>query len=246
MKLMKLFLIAPVCFSSVALAGSGHDHWGYGGSGGPDNWGSMKAEYAECSSGKRQSPIDINHALSAKLSSIKFNYQPSLVEVLNNGHTIQVNNNAASSIKVGTEQYDLLQFHFHSPSENTVGNKPYDMEMHLVHKNKAGELAVVGVFLKAGSNNKQLDKFWGDMPQHQDRKMLKASLNPKHLLPANKSFYHFKGSLTTPPCSEGVNWFVMKNPVQVSKQQIKQFLSIVGENARPVQAANGRFVLSKN
>lgn len=243
--LKQAIFIVPVCFALNAQAGSS-GHWGYEGKQGPQNWAALKSEFAVCGEGKRQSPINIDRSVSADLGSIEFNYQDTDIEVLNNGHTIQVNNNAESSIRIGAREFKLLQFHFHSPSENTVGNKPYDMELHLVHKNDADELAVVGVFLKSGDANSQLDKFWSDMPAKKGKKMLKASINPQDLLPANKSFYHFKGSLTTPPCSEGVNWFVMKDPVEVSTGQVKKFLAVVGENARPVQANNGRFVLSKN
>ncbi|NOX42581.1 MAG: carbonic anhydrase family protein [Gammaproteobacteria bacterium] len=237
-----------MCFALNAVASPPGDsaNWGYEGSTGPDHWAAMKQEFAVCSEGKRQSPINIDRSVSADLGTIEFNYNDTKIEVVNNGHTIQVNNSADSSIKIGAGKFELLQFHFHSPSENTVGNKPFDMEMHLVHKNDQGELAVVGVFLKTGGANNQLSKFWKEMPKSKDKKMLTASINPKDLLPANKSFYHFKGSLTTPPCSEGVSWFVMKDAVDVSKDQVKEFLAIVGNNARPVQADNGRFVLSKN
>lgn len=240
-------LLVPLCFTMTAHAESGHSsHWGYDGKTGPDHWAKMKQEFATCDAGKRQSPINIDRSVTADLGTIKFSYKDTDIELVNNGHTIQVNNSSKSYIKIGARKYDLLQFHFHSPSENTVGDKPFDMEMHLVHKNDQGELAVVGVFLKAGGENEQLSKFWKNMPASVDKKMLSARINPEKLLPASRAFYHFKGSLTTPPCSEGVNWFVMKDPVTVSKAQVKQFLSVVGENARPIQASNGRFVLSKN
>jgi len=257
MKMIKTaILIAPMCLALNAVAGSvqvesGHQkeaaaHWGYAGEAGPDHWAAMKGEFSACSDGTRQSPINIDQSVSADLGSIEFNYNITQIEIVNNGHTIQVNNSGKSTIKIGAREFDLLQFHFHSPSENTVGNKPFDMEMHLVHKNDQGELAVVAVFLKAGEVNSQLNKFWKEMPASVDKKMLQASINPKDLLPANKAFYHFKGSLTTPPCSEGVNWFVLKNTVDVSKDQVSKFLAVIGNNARPVQANNGRFVLSKN
>lgn len=228
-------------------AESGHGaHWGYEGHAGPEYWSNLSQEFSTCGSGKRQSPIDINGSMSAGLNPIQFDYRSAQLDILNNGHTIQVNRNEGSSITVDGQRYDLLQFHFHTPSENTVGGKPYDMEMHLVHKNDKGELAVVGVFLKAGADNSVLNKAWTHMPRHAgDRKQVDSvSINPADLLPANLSYNHFNGSLTTPPCSEGVKWFVMKSPVEVSRSQVKQFASVVGNNARPVQPLNKRFVLA--
>ncbi len=243
-KIKAVMLVAPMCFALNAVAGS--EPWGYEGRSGPDHWASIKGEFSTCGVGKRQSPINIDSSAGTDLGSIEFNYNDTKIEIVNNGHTIQVNNSAKSFIKIGARKFDLLQFHFHSPSENTVANKPFDMEMHLVHKNDQGELAVVGVFLKAGGTNGQLSKFWKDMPASVSKKALTAKINPKDLLPANKAFYHFNGSLTTPPCSEGVNWYVLKDPVEVSKDQVGKFLAVIGNNARPVQASNGRFVLSKN
>jgi carbonic anhydrase len=230
-----------------ANAGGGHGaHWGYEGHSGPEHWASLSKEFSTCGSGQRQSPIDINGGMSAGLTPIQFDYRPAQLDILNNGHTIQVNRGEGSSITVDGERFDLLQFHFHTPSENTVGGKPYDMEMHLVHKSAKGELAVVGVFLKAGAENAVLGKAWAHMPGHAGVKeqVAAVSINPAELLPADRSYSRFNGSLTTPPCSEGVNWLVMKTPVEVSTAQVKQFAKVVGHNARPVQPLNKRFVLA--
>lgn len=247
MKTLKTLLFAtPIVLSAGAYAGSGA-HWGYEGHEGPDHWGKLNEEFATCDSGTRQSPVNIDSAIAADLAKISFDYSPAPIKIVNNGHTIQVNSDGKSSIKIGSQTYKLLQYHFHSPSENKIGDKAFDMEMHLVHKNDAGELAVVGVMLKAGGDNNVLAPVWAAMPKDVNKEtVLTAQLNAQDLLPKNQSFYHFKGSLTTPPCTEGVEWFVMKDAVQVSKQQVEKFVSMVGHNARPVQAANNRFILNVN
>ncbi|WP_455209835.1 carbonic anhydrase [Kaarinaea lacus] len=241
--------ILTISGSGVILASSGHDHWGYTGHAGPEHWGELKHEFAACNTGMRQSPIDINfnQLISANLGDIHFNYQSVTPEILNNGHTIQVNYAKGSGITVGERDFELAQFHFHTPSENTVNGKAHDMEMHLVHKNAKGELAVVGVFFRKGVHNNQLEKLWRDLPEKTgEKKMLSdTSLSAASLLPQNRSYTHFHGSLTTPPCSEGVNWFVIKQPQQASAEQIARFSKIIGNNARPVQDLNNRFVLSK-
>jgi carbonic anhydrase len=239
---------ASVCLAGSAVAGSSNhgSHWGYEGHEGPAHWAEMSKEYGTCGTGMRQSPIDISATVKANGQPIKFDYKNAKLEILNNGHTVQVNRHEGSSITVDGEKFELLQFHFHTPSENKVGGKPYDMEMHLVHKNAKGQLAVVGVFLKAGAANAVLEKAWAHMPGHvgDKEKVASVSINAADLLPADRSYNRFNGSLTTPPCSEGVKWFVMKSPIEVSAAQVKKFAKVIGHNARPVQALNNRFVLS--
>jgi len=159
--------ILTISGSGILLASSGHDHWGYTGHTGPDHWGELQQEFAACKSGTRQSPIDINfnQLVSANLGDIQFHYQSTTPEILNNGHTVQVNYAQGSEITVGERQFELAQFHFHIPSENTVNGKAYEMEMHLVHKNPQGELAVVGVFFQQGDENAELDKLWRNLPE---------------------------------------------------------------------------------
>ncbi len=236
---------------SQHLADDSHSHevhWGYAGNAGPEHWGALKEEFSTCGVGTRQSPIDVSAGINVKssLSTIKFNYQAVKGEVVNNGHTIQVNYPTGSSITTDGGTYNLLQFHFHTPSENIVAGKPYDMEMHLVHQNDKGELAVVAVFIKNGKHNQILQKAWDIMPGHPGEKaILGSNIAATDLLPTDKSYVHFNGSLTTPPCSEGVNWFVMSNPIEVSEKQITKFISVIGKNARPVQAINHRFVVRR-
>jgi len=250
--------VAMASASVIALAkesqhsdGDSHSqevHWGYEGNEGPEHWGALKKEFSACNSGTRQSPIDVSDGVKVNfsLSAIKFDYKKVKAGVVNNGHTIQVNYPAGSSITVGGKKYNLLQFHFHTPSENIVAGRPYNMEMHLVHQSEKGELAVVAVFIKQGEHNKPLQQAWDVMPTKPGGKAkLAKKLVATALLPKNKSYTQFNGSLTTPPCSEGVNWFVMNNPIDVSKKQLDKFLKVVGKNARPVQATNNRFVVGK-
>jgi carbonic anhydrase len=204
----------------------------------------MSKEFSLCGSGKEQSPIDIRGAQTTNLPAIQFDYKADSLEILNNGHTIQVNRATGSSISVEGEEYELLQFHFHSPSEDTVDGKLFPMEMHLVHKNTKGQLAVVGVFFKTGAENATLEKAWSHMPHHagDNEKDEAVSLNAANLLPTDRGYYSFEGSLTTPPCSEGVKWMVLKTPIEASKKQIEQFVHVVGANARPVQPLHDRKV----
>ncbi len=240
--------VASLTLSTGVLAGGGHGaHWGYEGPEGPEHWAELSKEYATCGTGTRQSPIDIPAAISAKLPVIKFDFEHATLEILNNGHTIQVNHDEDSSITVSGEQFDLLQFHFHTPSENTVGGKHHDMELHMVHKSAKGQLAVVGVFMEAGKKNEVLSNIWEHMPANagDKKKVSSVRIHPADLLPADRSYSRFNGSLTTPPCSEGVKWFVMTNPIEVSAEQVKRFAKAISENNRPTQPLNGRFVLTE-
>jgi len=221
-------------------------HWGYTGEGSPDNWSTLKPEYQVCANGKNQSPIDIQKAVKSKtLKDIQFNYKDTNLGVLNNGHTIQVNYAPGSFAVIGGKKYNLLQFHFHSPSEHTLSGKPYPLEMHLVHKGADG-LAVVGVFFKDGKENPFLKDIWANMPsEHNKPKATSVKINALKALPAKKGYFHYSGSLTTPPCSEGVNWNVLSTPVEASGSQVKSFLDLIKANARPVQPLNGRVIQEK-
>jgi carbonic anhydrase len=222
-------------------------HWGYEGEGAPAHWGSLKPEYATCGSGLYQSPIDINKTITASLDKLVFSYKESPLRIINNGHSIQINYEPGSSVTIDGQTYELLQFHFHAPSEHTVKGAFYDMEMHLVHKNSKDELAVVGVMLKKGAPNNIIQVLWDNIPAevNQESTVNGISVNASGLLPADTRNYHYFGSLTTPPCSEGVNWSVLKTPIEVSEEQIAKFRSVMGvDNNRPVLPVNKRFVLS--
>ncbi|WP_197722080.1 carbonic anhydrase [Sulfuriflexus mobilis] len=234
-----LFLASSLAFAAAA----GKPHWGYEGHEGPAHWGDLAAEYATCKTGKSQSPINISGARPAQLADIRFSYQPTTLDVVNNGHTIQVNYAAGSSIEVGGKQYQLLQFHFHSPSEHTVDGQPYDMVAHLVHQAGDGQLGVIGVLMKKGKANPVIDAIWASLPtQAGEHKQSDTQLNVADLLPAKQSFYNYSGSLTTPPCSEGVNWMVMQAPVEVSAEQVAAFTNIFSKSVRPVQPLHERLI----
>ncbi len=239
-------MLAPAGVSQATASGHG-PHWGYSGAEGPAKWGGLSPEFATCAAGAQQSPIDISKAVEVKLGPIEFDYKAAPLAIINNGHTIQVNCPPGSGVRIAGKVYKLLQFHFHSPSENTSHGKPYAMEAHLVHKNDAGELAVVGVWLKSGQINRLLSTLWANIPGQVniEQKHPSVSVNPLELLPPDGSYYHFPGSLTTPPCTEGAQWYVMQNPIEVSQPQVDQFVAALGgHNARPTNPLNGRSVVS--
>ena len=209
---------------AAAYAEETQHHWGYGGEHGPRHWAEMNAEYEACGVGKAQSPIDIRDAVPAKLDAIEFDYHPTPLHIIDNGHTIQVNYKPGSSI--------------------SVGGKRYPMVAHLVHKNAEGELAVVAVLLKEGARNPVVKTLWTDLPKEKEKErvMEQVKINAASLLPKNHKYYTFAGSLTTPPCSEGVTWFVLATPKAISKEQVARFGKIYRANARPVQPLNGRAV----
>ena len=237
---------------AAALAGhgaapGGHEaHWDYEGENGPERWGQMKSDFATCAVGNRQSPIHIQtgDAVPGPAEPIEFHYGPSGGSVVNNGHTIQVDIAGHNYIKVRGTAYKLVQFHFHHPAEEKVNYKGFAMVAHLVHKNEAGQLAVVAVLLDVGANNNFIQKVWTRMPlDTNDRVQLPDDLlNLNELLPTDQRYYQFMGSLTTPPCTEGVLWQVIKQPVTLGPDQLKLFTKLFPMNARPVQAVNGRLV----
>jgi len=233
-----------------AAQGSGGAHWGYTGPEGPQQWGTLG--YPVCASGQNQSPIDITAAAAGDLDEIVFSYTPSPIQVKNNGHTIQFDYKGGSFITVGGKRFDLAQFHFHSPSENTIQGKAFPMEVHLVHKSAEGELAVVGIMMnaveqkeKAAGGHGEGGDAWGlvlgALPAANGLNLTsETTIDAAQLLPHDRSYYHWMGSLTTPPCSEGVRWFLLKEPVGVDARQVARFRTIFDNNARPVQPLNAR------
>jgi carbonic anhydrase len=232
----------------AAHAADGHaTHWDYKGEGGPESWGQLKAEFAQCASGKRQSPIDIRDGIKVQLDAVQFDYKPSSFRVIDNGHTVQVNLGAGNSIEVIGRRYELVQFHFHRPSEERINGRQFDMVAHLVHKDPEGRLAVVAVLLDRGSAHAIVQTVWNNLPLEKGEEVpARALLDVAALLPVDRSYYTYMGSLTTPPCSEGVLWMVMKNPVPISAEQIAVFSRLYPMNARPVQSASGRLIKESN
>jgi carbonic anhydrase len=219
-------------------------HWDYQGNNGPQNWGKLSPEFAACGSGKYQSPIDIKDGIRLSLEPIEFDYKPSALRILDNGHTVQINYAPGSSITVNGEKYTLAQFHFHKPSEERIAGKAFDMVVHLVHKNVIGQLAVVAVMLRNGAPNPLIQTLWTHLPLQPGKEggPRSVKIEAAQLLPADRAYYTFMGSLTEPPCTEGVLWVVMKNPMQVSRSQIAAFGHLYEANARPVQPTNRRLI----
>lgn len=231
--------------SPLAAQHASPAHWEYEGTHGPANWGTLDTAYKTCLVGKQQSPIDIRHVQSAAtLPGITFSYQPAPLRVIDNGHTIQVIYAPGSFITVGNQKYELQQFHFHHPAEERVFGKPYPMVAHLVHTNASGQLAVVAVLLTEGAANLAVERVWKYLPDEKGKELApdKVTVNANDLLPAMRGYYTFDGSLTTPPCSEGVTWFVLKDPSQVSSEEIATFAQRYAHNARPLQPVNGRTI----
>jgi carbonic anhydrase len=229
---------------AMADSHGGDVHWDYEGVNGPQAWGQLKPEFNVCAIGKRQSPINIEegNTLAGPAEPIQFSYNPSNGIVVNNGHTIQVDVQGENSITVRGTNYRLAQFHFHTPSEEQVNGKRFSMVAHLVHKSDAGQLAVVAVLMEVAGTNPLIDKVWTYMPLDTGDRvaMPRELLDLNELLPADQRYYQFMGSLTTPPCTEGVLWMVLKQPMKISKVQYKLFSQLYPNNARPVQPVNGR------
>jgi len=245
---MKRHLIAVLAFglatASIGYANETAPHWLYSGEDGPEHWAELDKNFSACKLGSEQSPIDIKGATKAKAPAIEFSYHTVPLDIINNGHTVQLTIDKGNSITIGDKKYELLQTHFHTPSEERVDGKAYDMVWHLVHKSAEGKLAVVAVLVKAGADNATLKTIIDNLPKETAKKEQPAgvSISVDSLLPANRGYYHFMGSLTTPPCSEGVNWYVLKEPIEASPDQIKKFSSIFGVNARPTQPLNSRTI----
>ena len=233
--------IMPLRLHAQAHEGA---HWTYKGKEGPSHWGALDSAYALCARGKAQSPINIVPTAPHQLPGLSIAYQPTAINILNNGHTIQVNYGPGSSIRVGDRQYVLKQFHFHHPSEETVHGRHHEMSLHLVHADAAGTLAVVAVLLDPGTENTLVRQLWSLLPKEEEKEERRddVQLNAADLLPADRGYYTFEGSLTTPPCSENVTWLVLKQPVAVSTRQIAQFSKRYPDDARPTQPLHGRVV----
>ncbi len=230
-------LILPV----IVLADGVPPHWGYGGAANPTEWGKLSSEFSTCELGVEQSPIDLQGAVKGSSAPTTFNYRSSPLVVVNNGHTIQVNYAPGSDILIDNEKYALLQFHFHTPSEHQIAGKAAAMELHLVHRNATGKLAVVGVMIDEGKEQLLIDRVWDAIQTvGKTNTVENTMINAVNLLPINKSYYSYAGSLTTPPCSERVQWHVLKTPIYLSAQQIQTFEKLYQVDARPIQPIGDR------
>jgi carbonic anhydrase len=244
MTLKAIATLTLMALTGVAFAADG-PHWDYSGHEGPEHWGDLAPDFSLCKTGKAQTPIDIVSRVDTDLPRIAFHYRPGGHHEVHNGHTIQVDYDEGSSIRLDGRDYRLKQFHFHAPSENHVDGKEYPMEAHLVHADAEGHLAVIAVMFEEGVENLALAMPWAAMPMRPGRTVpLANKVTAEALLPANHDYYRFDGSLTTPPCTEGVVWLVMKHPVSASRGQLTKFARAMGHaNNRPIQAINARAIL---
>jgi carbonic anhydrase len=229
-------------------------HWDYGAEHGPAAWGTLAEQYAACGTGQVQSPVDIVGAMpAASLPALAAAYRPAALriihhahkaDVVNTGHSIQVNYTDGDTLTVGADKYALVQYHFHGPSEHHVAGDSFPMEMHLVHKSADDRLAVVGVLIREGRANAAFDPVWSHLPATKGAEVVHDSVmvDVDDLLPKARTSYRYDGSLTTPPCSEGVKWFVLTTPIELSAAQIAAFRAVLVGNNRPVQPLNGRVI----
>jgi carbonic anhydrase len=240
-----LWLCLPIMFLATSPARAADAmRWEYSGERGPEHWGSLRRDYATCDTGRRQSPIDISGAVKEKLPAIEVRYRPATLRMVNNGHTVQIRGDGGNRLLIGQESFRLVQFHFHTPSGDCVEGKCYDMATHFVHKNDAGQLGVLVVLFRQGAENATVQPLWERFPERAGREQSFPDIqfDPARMLPADRGYYSFEGSLTVPPCTEGVRWFVLRQPVELSAAQIARFRALFPINNRPVQPLNGRRV----
>ncbi len=220
-----------------------HAVWGYTGTHGAYNWGMLDSKFQACLKGTKQSPINIATYEAQKMPPLKAAYAQSDLKVMNNGHSVQVNYDAGSSLESDGKAYALKQIHFHTPSEHYIDGAPYPMEAHFIHEAEDGAMAIVGVMLKVGEKNETIQKIWDHIPGIGETAIAKdLKISAANLLPRTGIYFQYEGSLTTPPCSENVKWHVMQDPIALSADQLRAFQAVYPVNARPIQPLNGRIV----
>ena len=236
----------PAAKTEPGKAAAKVDRWGYTGDVGPEHWAELAPENKLCGVGTRQSPIDMRDSVAVDLEKIAFDYRASSFSVLDTGHTVQVTVAPGNGLTVMGKRYELVQVDFHRPSEERINGRQFDMSAHLVHKDAHGRLAIVAVLLDRGPDNKPqplIQTLWGNLPLEKGEAVAaQVQVDLTHLLPENRGYYTYMGSLTAPPCSEGVLWMVMRQPVPLTAQQIDVFARLYAMNARPLQAGSGRLI----
>ncbi|UUW17345.1 carbonic anhydrase [Serratia ureilytica] len=240
----KFFAVSLLAVSVSAFADTPL-HWAYEGQAGPDSWGDLSAEFATCKIGKFQSPIDIRNAVKANLPPLQLDFHTAAESLINNGHTLQVTVEDEDDFRLDNRTFTLRQYHFHAPSENLIDGKRYPLEAHFVHADAQGQMAVIAVMFEVGQENTALQPLIESMPKEKDHAVAidkRFDLSP--LFPADRHYYRFSGSLTTPPCTEGLRWLVMKEPVTLSAAQLAKFQqALEHSNNRPIQPLNGRVIV---
>lgn len=231
--------------AGAAPAGhGGAANWGYEGAGAPQHWGELSPDFKVCSLGMEQTPIDLTEAIKAQVDSpFTLDYRAVGGKIVNDGHTIMVNTDPGCSATIKGVRYELLQYHFHHPSEHLLSGKPFDMEAHYVHRTPDGRVAVIGSFIRVGAESAPLASMFSSMPATAGSERAFAPVDPSLAFPVNRAYYRYMGSMTTPPCLEGLVWTMFKDPIEASASQIQQFAALFPLNARPVQNTNRRFLL---
>jgi len=234
---------AAASADGAASPAKARGEWSYSGDTGPEHWASLKPEFSQCGKGQRQSPIDIHDGIPVELDPIAFDYRPSAFRVIDNGHTVQVNMAPGNRITVNGRRHELVQFHFHRPSEERLNGKQFDMVVHLVHKDIEGKLAVIAILISEGKGHPLVQQVWNNLPLEKFTEQPGlATIDLNQILPEQRQYVTYMGSLTTPPCQEGVLWMVMKQPVTASPEQVAIFARLYPMNARPVQPSAGRLI----
>lgn len=223
-------------------------HWSYQGEDGPEHWSELSDEFSLCGDGKNQSPIDLKADLNVELPELVFEYHGTPLHEINNGHTIMVESGAGNFLQIPKfdRRFELVQGHFHSPSEHTINGVSFDMEIHLVHANEEGQIAVVGIMIEEGEEDPDLNLIWSFMPENEgERTDSPLTVFQAGILPPTRDYFRYNGSLTTPPCSEGIAWVVLKEHLSASAEQISRFKQRVGPTTnRPIQPHNARIILN--
>lgn len=234
------FSLTIISLFATTILWAGSD-WDYQN---PKDWASANQKFQSCA-GVNQSPIDIRDTVTANLPPLEFNYHTTAKSVQNIGHTMQIEFNQGASLVLDGQTFLLEQFHVHSPSENNINGQSYPMELHLVHASDKGELAVVALMFQHGLENEKLKHIWNSLPKNVgESNQLYSKNKADSYLPNNLEYYRFNGSLTTPPCSEGVRWVVFKEIQQASNEQIESFMELMGHpNNRPIQPIGARLIL---
>jgi carbonic anhydrase len=236
-------IVSAFLMSTAASASDDGVHWGYSGDSGPDHWAELSPDYAACGIGVNQSPVDITSTIEAELEPLVFDYHTGSIDIVNNGHTLQVNAEPGSVLKIGSETFQLEQLHFHSPSEHQIDGELFPLEAHLVHRDDRGFLAVVAVLFRTGASNADLAKLGKSAPLVGEAAPIDIDFGSLKLHRNHESYYRYSGSLTTPPCTEGVRWYVLKAAGTVAPERVENFVSWIGEDARSPQPINARVVL---
>jgi carbonic anhydrase len=251
-RVLSFFALLLLLMYFAASRASAQEHaddkisrWSYAGPNGPAHWADLSPAYNLCRDGKEQSPINIVRPRLGKLAPLLFSYVPVQLRILDTGHYVQINSPTGGSLSIGGKSYSLVQYHFEQPGEEEIEGHSYSMGAHLVHKDGQGRSVVVAIQFTVGKENPFIQVLWGHLPKHPGMEEVPAGVtfDLSGLLPTSRDYYSYGGSLTTPPCTEGIRWYILKTPVEISAAQLAAMAKLYPHNARPIQPLNGRQVL---